>query len=130
MKKLTQTQLNLMAKLTHDLDVIKSYPDFDTFYDNCGRDGKHQWCLTCGYHCNSLYDTAEKVKAIDMGKYLKEKALWERAVNENVMFVIAKSSTLDALVKAGYIEPVRDIDHCGGVDYIKVLKEVRLEEAE
>ena len=118
--KLSKTQQQLIDQLRHDLEVIRSYPDYDTFYDNCGRDGKDQWQLTTGSRCNYNYATSERAKANDPKHYEHSKQWFGRVVTEGVMIVYAKTETTARLEKEGLIEIVKQARYKGDCEYVIV----------
>ena len=124
MAKLTKTQQNLINELRHDLAVIRSYPDYETFYDNCGynRDGNNQSQLTTGNRCGYNYDTAEKYKKTDPKRFEESKAWYNKVVAEGLMIVYAKTETVQRLADEGLVEIVEPAKWKGSAEIVKVIE--------
>lgn len=124
MAKLTKTQQNLINDLRHDLAVIRSYPDYETFYDNCGynRDGNNQHQLTTGNQCNERFNTAEKYEKAYPKQFEEDKAWFNKVVAEGLMIVYAKTETVQRLADEGLVEIVEPAKWKGDAEIVKVIE--------
>ena len=124
MAKLTKTQQNLINELRHDLAVIRSYPDYETFFDNCGynRDGNIQRQLAAGNHHNAISDTAEKYEKAYPKQFEKDKAWFNKVVAEGLMIIYAKTETVQRLADEGLVEIVEPAKWKGDAEIVKVIE--------
>lgn len=106
MAKLSPTQAKLLEKLTRDLATIKKYSDYEDFFNNSAYE---QNILTTAAHCNSLYNTKEKIMSREFKCWEDGKLNYSDAVNENALIVYAKTETINALERAGCIQIIKKL---------------------
>lgn len=119
--KLSKTQKNIMDKLNNVLSVIDKYDTFEEFFDNSINE---QNTFRTAYDCNSAYNSSEKYKTKDPLKFERIKENFYKAKNERILMVFAKTETINALVKYGLLEIVKEADYNGGAETVRILKEV------
>jgi hypothetical protein len=121
MKKVTQTQKNIMLNIQKTIDVINKYETFEQFFDNSKNE---QNTLTTGYYCNGEYDTSEKYKNKNNIEFEQMKKSYELAKQENIIIVFAKTETLNKLEQLGYIKIVIPAKYKNGAETIKLLNKM------
>lgn len=121
MKKVTQTQKNIMLNIQKTIDVINKYETFEQFFDNSKNE---QNTLTTGYYCNGAYDTSEKYKNKNNIEFEQMKKSYELAKQENIIIVFAKTETLNKLEQLGYIKIVIPAEYKNGAETIKLLNKM------
>ena len=92
MKKLSLEQERLLKNIKERITTAKEYADYRSYYN-----------MVESKHYNGAYKDYDTVLERD-GEYLanRYKKYWEMALN-NIVVVIAKTTTLKALEKAGHI---------------------------
>lgn len=123
--KLSKTQIELLERISKDLSAIKKYKDYGDFFDNCKIN--EQITFPAGYACNSRYNTKEKYLSNGdkaAAQFARYEASWNLAKEQNIIIVFAKTETVAALERAGYIKVIKHAEYKGGAETIQLIKEV------
>jgi hypothetical protein len=121
MKKLSKAQQQVLDDLINTIKVLRKYETYEDFYDNSYWG--EQDTFTCGESCNSMYRTSTLAK-INGGieQWEKKRQDFENCRNNGISIVFAKTETLKALEKNGFIKIIRTAEFKGGCEIVQVLK--------
>ena len=118
MKKLSPTQIRTLDRLTHTLEVIRKYNDFADFFDNSINE---QSQFPTASRCNIYFNSSEKYKNQAPNEWDELCKAFEKAKNDSILIVYAKTETIKALEKAGKIQIVEAAQYKGDAETVKVL---------
>lgn len=116
--KLSNTQRKIYEEVTATLAILKKYSTFEEFFDNSKYE---QSTFTTAYNCNNKCNSSEKYQTFDAENWERMKKKFYTARDENIIMVLAKTETVNALVKAGLIEIVKPAPYRGCAETIKVI---------
>lgn len=116
--KLSKTQQNVLEQLRKTIEVVSKYATHEDFFDNSKNE---QSTFTTALHCNGAYNSSEKYKEKDAAEFARMAENFYRAKNEHITIVFAKTETINALEKAGYVKVIKHATYRGGAETVKVL---------
>lgn len=116
--KLSKTQKNIMDKLNKTLSVLDKYETFEEFFDNSKCE---QNTFTTAFNCNYKYNSSEKYAAQDPERFNEMRKDFYRAKNEQTLIVFAKTESINALERNGFLKIIEAAEYNGGAEIVKVL---------
>lgn len=105
--KLSKTQQRVIDDLMNIIDEARSYETAEDYFDATN-------------HNNSSWNTAEKVKAKDIGKWEFEVMWWNRK-RDGMYLIREKTETVRKLETLGLIEVIERPKCKGGYELVKLL---------
>ena len=116
--KITKTQEKILTDAKKTIDVLKKYKNHTDFFNNSRNE---QTTFTTAYYCNRAYNTAEKYQINNPEQWAKMEKNFNDAVNEQIIFVFAKTESVEALQRAGLIQIIEPAKFKGDAETIKIL---------
>lgn len=118
MKKLSKAQQSIVNKYKQIFEVIDRYETYEDFFDNSKGEQNY---FTTAYRCNAFFNTSDKYKERALKEWKEYEASFFKAKNERIIGVYAKTETVKALEKAGYIRIVKEAQWKGDFETVQFL---------